>query len=157
VRGRAVGGGFELCLACDMIVAARDATFGLPEVKRGLIAAAGGTYRLPRTISRNIALELIATGNDLSAERAYTLGILNWIVPSEDVQHQARQLARTIAANAPLAVRESLKIARLATEGPDAELRELARNASRTVFNSDDAKEGSAAFLQGRTPRWRGC
>jgi enoyl-CoA hydratase len=156
VRGKALGGGLELCLACDMIVAATDATFGLPEVKRGLLAAAGGIYRLPRAISRNIALELIATGNAFSAERAYALGIVNRVVPSDAVQHEARQLAREIAANAPLAVRESLKIARLAPERPESELRELARSASRIIFNSEDAKEGSTAFLQNRTPRWSG-
>jgi enoyl-CoA hydratase/carnithine racemase len=156
VRGAALGGGFELCLSCDMIVAGVGATFGLPEVKRGLFAAAGGIHRLVRAIPRNIALEYIATGNSFSAEHAHALGIVNRIAPADEVAGLALQLARDIAANAPLAVRESLKIARLASERTDADLRALSQTAAAEVFGSDDAREGSAAFLQKRTPRWSG-
>ena len=97
VRGSALAGGCELSLACDMIVASEDSQFGLPEVKRGLIAAAGGVFRLPRALPRHIAFELIATGNPLGADRAYALGLVNMVVPSQDVLTAAYRLAATIA------------------------------------------------------------
>jgi enoyl-CoA hydratase/carnithine racemase len=156
VRGSALGGGLELCLACDMIVAANDAQFGLPEVKRGLFPAAGGASRLPRVIPRNIALELLATGGSLPASRAMALGLVNRLADADQVLETARQLAREISANAPLAVRESLKIARIAAENSELDLRQMSRAAADRVFVSQDAKEGTAAFLEKRKPNWSG-
>jgi enoyl-CoA hydratase/carnithine racemase len=155
VRGSVLAGGCELSLACDMIVAADDAKFGLPEVKRGFLAAAGGIYRLPRALPRNIALELIATGAPLDAQRAYVLGLVNYLMPSVQVRDTAVQLARTIAGNAPMAVRESLHIARQYLEKSDAELHALSVRTATHVMSSEDAQEGPRAFLEKRTPRWR--
>jgi enoyl-CoA hydratase len=156
VRGSALAGGCELSLACDMIVASDNAQFGLPEVKRGLFAGAGGVYRLPRALPRHIALELVATGDPLAADRAYALGLVNRVVPLHQVLEAARTLAASIAANAPLSVRESLRVARLSADLPEAELHQLSRQASARVFASDDAKEGPLAFLEKRPARWTG-
>ena len=156
VRGSALAGGCELSLACDMIVASEDSQFGLPEVKRGLIAAAGGVFRLPRALPRHIALELIATGNPLSASRAYALGLVNLVVPSEEVLIAAYRLAATIAANAPMAVRESLAVARVSGGQTDLDIRALSTRATERVFASDDAREGAQAFLEKRSPIWTG-
>jgi enoyl-CoA hydratase len=156
VRGAALAGGCELPLACDMIVASDDSTFGLPEVKRGLFAGAGGVHRLPRAIPRNIALELIATGDPMKADRAYTLGLVNRLVPSAQVRDEAIALAKAIAVNAPLSVRESLIVARQSSEKTDAELRKLSMEHSMKVMTSEDAKEGPRAFLEKRASRWQG-
>lgn len=156
VQGMALAGGCELALACDMIVASDNAKFGLPEVKRGLFAGAGGVHRLPRAIPRNVALELIATGDPMDAERAYALGLVNRIAPLAEVPATAIALALAIAVNAPISVRESLAVARLSAERSDAELRTLSFAASDRVFTSEDAKEGPLAFLEKRPPRWRG-
>jgi enoyl-CoA hydratase len=156
VRGFALAGGFELALACDMIVASEDAQFGLPEVKRGLFAGAGGVHRLPRGIPRSIALELVATGNSMDAARAYALGLINRVASSDDVVATAVALAEDIAANAPLSVRESLIVARQSSEKSDAELRRLSFEASARVFESEDAREGPRAFLEKRPARWVG-
>lgn len=156
VRGNALAGGCELTLSCDMIVASEDAKFGLPEVKRGLYAGAGGTYRLPRAIPRNVALELIATGDPMDAQRAYALGLVNRIAPLAGVLDAARKLAQEITVNAPLSVRESLRIARIAADMSEAEIRALSIEASRKVMTSEDAKEGPRAFLEKRKPNWSG-
>src|SRR5690606_12506527 len=108
VEGAAFAGGCEIVLACDMISASENARFGLPEVKRGLYAGAAGVYRLPRRLPRNIAIELVVTGEGLDAARAYALGLVNRLTPSGGALGAALELARTIAANAPLSVRESL-------------------------------------------------
>ena len=156
VSGPALAGGCELALSCDMIVASQDSRFGLPEVKRGLFAAAGGVHRLPRALPRAIALELIATGDPLDAQRALAFGLVNALCPAEDLLDRALQLARAIAVNAPLSVRESLKLARLASELSDSEMRQLSGDAARLVMTSEDAKEGPLAFLQKRAPVWKG-
>lgn len=156
VNGIAVAGGTEIALACDLIVAVRHATFGLPEVKRGLIAAAGGLYRLTRSLPRSIGLELIATGEPLSAEKANHYGLLNRLVQGHDPVPEALLLARTIAANAPVAVRESLKIARVSYDLPDAELRRLSEEAFRALMITEDFAEGPRAFIEKRAPIWRG-
>jgi enoyl-CoA hydratase/carnithine racemase len=154
VKGYALAGGGELCLACDMIVASDDAKFGLPEVKRGLFAGAGGVHRLPRALPRNIALELIATGESLDAQRAYELGLVNRLAPTDGVLAAALELARAIAVNAPVSVRESLKVARLSGEATDAELRKLSGEATMRVMTTADAREGPRAFLEKRAPQW---
>ena len=156
VNGLALAGGCELALACDMIVAAEDGAFALPEVKRGLIAAAGGTFRLPRAIPRHIAFELIATGDRLSAKRAYELGLVNRLVPAAELSSAALKLAREIAVNAPIAVRESLAIARRAFALDDESLRDSTLAAWESISHSEDFKEGPRAFIEKRTPRWSG-
>ncbi|MES2250594.1 MAG: enoyl-CoA hydratase-related protein [Pseudomonadota bacterium] len=158
VNGKALAGGTELVLACDLVVAVRQAAFGLPEVLRGLIAAAGGLYRLPRAIPPNIALELILTAGQLDAERAHGFGLVNRLVPDvEGLREAALALAAEIARNAPVAVRQSLRVAREANSGLDeAALRALTRDAFERVAASEDFKEGPRAFIEKRAPRWSG-
>lgn len=156
VRGNALAGGCELPLSCDMIVAADDSRFGLPEVKRGIFAGAGGVFRLPRAIPRNIALEIVATGDPLPAERLYQLGLVNRLVPSASVLDEAKSLAQQISVNAPLAVQKSLEVARQAHDGTEDDLWTASNEASAIVFSSEDAKEGPLAFLEKRAPNWKG-
>jgi len=156
VEGFAVGGGLEIVLACDMVVAAEHSLFGLPEVSRGLIAAAGGIYRLPRVLPRAIALELIATGAQLSAARALEFGMINRLVPREQALNAAIELATSICANAPIAVRESLKVARVALDFDDPTLRELMREARERNERTSDHNEGPRAFIEKRRPNWTG-
>jgi enoyl-CoA hydratase/carnithine racemase len=155
VQGLAVGGGCEIALACDMIVAADTAAFGLPEVQRGIVAGAGGMHRLPRALPRNIALELIATGGRLEAARAATLGMVNRVVARERLLEESLALATRISRNAPLAVRESLKVARQAYDLEDAELMTVGMATLRALMRSDDAREGTLAFVEKRTPAWK--
>ena len=156
VRGSALAGGCELVLACDMVVAAEDSRFGLPEVKRGLFAGAGGVHRLPRALPRNIALELIATGDPMDAQRAYGLGLVNHLAHSEKVLDRALDLARAIAVNAPLSVRESLGVARASAETSDADMRALSAKVSAAIMATEDAKEGPRAFKEKRPAKWVG-
>ena len=156
IRGSALGGGLEISLACDLRVCAEDTVFGLPEVKRGLLAAAGGTYRLPRQIPRAIALEMIATGEPISSARAAALGFVNAVVPEPQVIETALVLARKICANAPLAVRESLALARVAQEMTDSALYALTREAIGRLQVTEDYAEGPRAFVEKRAPRWTG-
>jgi len=157
VNGKALAGGTELVLACDLVVAVEQAAFGLPEVLRGLIAAAGGLYRLPRAIPPNIALELILTAGQLDAKRAHQYGLVNRLVPADALRESALALAAEIARNGPLAVRESLRVAREANNGLDeAALRTLTREAMQRVRASEDFQEGPRAFIEKRAPRWTG-
>jgi enoyl-CoA hydratase/carnithine racemase len=156
VGGTAAGGGFELVLACDMVVAAHQARFMLPEVKVGLLAAGGGMHRLSRALPRNIALELLTTGDSISAERAFALGLVNRLVESDVVISEARALARSVAANAPLAVRESLAIGRIAGEFSDEYLYERSLRSHHNIVATEDATEGPRAFLEKRRPVWKG-
>jgi enoyl-CoA hydratase/carnithine racemase len=156
VSGNVLGGGCELALACDFIVAADDARFGLPEVKRGLFAAAGGVFRMPRMIPRNIAYELIATGDPMTADRAYHFGLVNRLLPSDDVLSGALKFAREIAANAPIAVRESLNVARLAYDLDEAALHASSIKAAADTYATEDAQEGPLAFFEKRVPVWKG-
>jgi len=156
VVGSALAGGCELALACDMIVASDTAKFGLPEPKRGLLAAAGGVFRLGKALPRHIALELVATGDPLDVERAYALGLVNYLEPVDAVMDRARSLATVIASNAPLAVSESLKVARVAADHAEDELKSISAKAAKIVFSSADAKEGPRAFMEKRAPVWQG-
>lgn len=156
VGGAAFAGGCELVLSCDMIVASEAARFALPEVKRGLFAAAAGPLRLQRVLPRNVALELVATGDPIGAERAYQLGMVNRLVSSEQLIDAALELAAAIAVNAPLAVRESLALARDVPDLDEAEYWERSRVVETLVFASDDAREGPLAFLEKREPNWTG-
>ena len=156
VNGKALAGGCEIVLACDMVVAADTAAFGLPEVTRGLIAAAGGLYRLPRVLPRPLALELILTADTLPAADALRLGWLNRVVTAAQVVDEALALARRITRNAPVAVRESLRIARQAADLDEAQLRELSLQARQRVQATEDYREGPSAFIEKRPPRWSG-
>lgn len=156
VNAPALAGGCEIALSCDMIVAAETARFGLPEVKRGLYAGAGGVFRLTRRLPMGIALELVATGDPIDAPRAYALGLVNRLVPAEKVLDEAMALAKAIMANAPLSVRESLKVARMSFDHPESELWQVSKEVSARVFASEDAREGPVAFLEKRAPVWKG-
>lgn len=155
VHGFALGGGLELSLACDMIVAAANAVFGLPEPKRGIIAGAGGVYRLARAIPRAVALEMLTTGAAIDARRAYELGLVNRVVDEAQLLKEAIAMAEQIAANAPMSVRESLAIGRIAGERHEDELRQLMTDATVRVMASEDAREGPLAFVEKRAPVWR--
>jgi enoyl-CoA hydratase/carnithine racemase len=155
VNGAALAGGCELVLACDLAVAADTAVFGQPEVKRGLFAAAGGAIRLPRTIPRVRAMELLLTGDSIDARTAFELGLVNRVVPLAELTEAARGLARRIRANAPLAVRETLAVARRAAE-PGEDLWALNEATWKRVALSEDASEGPRAFAEKRPARWRG-
>jgi len=154
VNGTAVAGGFELVLACDLVVAAETARFGLLEVKRGLFAAGGGLVKLPGRIPVNIAMELAVGGAMIDAQRGYELGLVNRVVPTDQVISAAIAFATEIAANAPLAVRASRTIIRTASERTEAEA--WVRNAElqREVFSHPDSIEGAAAFAEKRAPVW---
>lgn len=156
VEGFALAGGFEIALACDLVVAARDASFGLPEVKRGLLAAAGGAYRLPRALPRAIAIELLATGERLEAERAHHFGLVNRIAEPGGSIAAARALASEICGNAPFAVRESLAIARASADLDEAALRTASQAAQARLALTADFQEGPLAFIEKRAPRWTG-
>ncbi len=156
VDGVALAGGLEIVLACEMVVASEIAKFGLPEVKRGLVALAGGLYRLPRALPRALAFEMISTGNSIDAATALAYGLVNRVVPSGHVRDAALDLARAICANAPLAVRESLLIARHAHEEREPELKKLGYAAWKRISASEDFKEGPRAFIEKRKPNWSG-
>jgi enoyl-CoA hydratase/carnithine racemase len=156
VRGFALAGGTELVLACDLVVAGTDAFFGLPEVTRGIVAAAGGLFRLPRVLPPARAMELILTADRLAAEEAHRLGMVNHLVQPDDVLDRARDLAERICRNAPLAVRESLAIARRAQQLDDEEGWRLSASAMQRARDSEDAREGVMAFVEKRSPTWTG-
>jgi enoyl-CoA hydratase/carnithine racemase len=158
VNGLAFGGGLELMLFCDLAIADEEARLGLPEVTRGLAAGAGGLVRLPQRIPRVVALEMAMTGAPISAARAYELGLVNRVAPAGTALEAARAMAATIAANAPLAVRESRGLmlrAAHADESDDAIWDDNTAVISR-IFTSEDAKEGPRAFAEKRPPVWTG-
>ncbi len=157
VEGAALAGGTEIVLACDLLVAAEDARFGIPEVKRGIVAAAGGLFRLGRKLPLNVAMECALTGDPLPASRAYDLGFVNDLCPSGEALASARALAERIVANAPLAVRESRGVVldcTAATDDEDAWRR--TRAANEVVMSSADMQEGVNAFIEKRAPSWSG-
>ena len=156
VDGPALGGGTELCLACDIIVATPDSKFGLPEVKRGILANGGGISRLGRALPRNIALELIATGDPFTAQFAADHGMVNRLSSPEKLIETAMELARAISGNAPGSVRESLYVARKVGDICDAELRRISKDRAKVVFATEDAQEGPRAFAEKRAPVWQG-
>ena len=156
VNGSALAGGLEIMLSCDLVVAADHATFGIPEAKRGLIVGAGGLLRLPKRLPMAVALELALTGDPVDAERAYALGLVNKVVPADQVLPEAVALAQRIAANAPLAVRHSKSVMKRAAEVPEAEGWSINAESVRVVFSSADAMEGPVAFAEKRPPRWQG-
>lgn len=156
VEGYALGGGFELVLSCDLVVASRTATFGFPEVKRGLLADFGGVFRAPRLLPPNVALEMLLTGEPLDAERAERLGFVNRLVEPGLAFDIALGLAATICGNAPLAAREALALARAEIHGDEAEAWAASHAALARLIASADVAEGVAAFFERREPRWTG-
>lgn len=164
VNGFAMGGGTELALACDLVVAADTATFGLPEVKRGLLAAAGGLVRLQRQIPLKRALELALTGDGVDAATAESWGLINKVVPADSVLDEALELAARIAANAPLSLQHTKRMVHRTATGlsdwnPDwggEDPWQVNDAAMRVVFSSEDALEGPRAFAEKRAPEWSG-
>lgn len=155
VNGPALAGGFEIVLACDLVVAATDARFGLPEVTRGLFAAAGGLIRLPKRLPLATAMEIAITGDPIDAGRALTLGLVNRVVPRAEVLDGALALAERIAANSPLAVRNARRMVREAGELTEAQAWDRSRELSLEVFSGGDAIEGATAFAEKRAPVWK--
>lgn len=159
VNGFALGGGTEIALWADLVVAAETAAFGLPEVKRGIIAGAGGAFRLAAQLPAKAALEILLTGEPVSAADALRLGLINRVVPQDQVVPAALALAETISANAPLSVQASKRIARGIRDGTVAsEQAAWERTAAETaaIMRSADAKEGPRAFAEKRAPIWEG-
>ena len=156
VEGFALAGGFEIALACDMIVASREARFGLPEVKRGLIAGSGGLLRLPERMPRGIAMELVLTGRTFGAEEAEGWGLVNRLAEPGTALETALKLALEIAENAPLSVAASKRIVSEAPLWPADERWDRQRDILERVVASDDAREGAAAFAEKREPVWSG-
>ncbi len=156
VEGWALGGGFELVLACDLVIAGQGARFGLPEVKRGLLARGGGAVRLPRRLPRAIALRVLLTGEPLDAATARHFGLVNDVVADGEALSAARTLAQKIAVNAPLAVAAAKRLAVESQDWPSDELFTRQCPIVEPVFASADAAEGAAAFAERRTPVWTG-
>ena len=156
VEGYALAGGLELAISCDMIVAAEDAKFGIPETKRGLAAAAGGLVKLPRQIPSRVAMELALTGDFISAERAYELGLINKVVPSGSALEAAKELAAKIAANGPLAVAASKQVIMEQADWSQDEMFKKQGEIVNPIFTSEDAIEGATAFAEKRPPNWKG-
>jgi enoyl-CoA hydratase len=154
VEGYALAGGMEIALACDLVVAGRTAKFGIPEVKRGLAARAGGLLRLPRQIPQRIALELALTGRFLSADRAYVLGLINTVTDGPALD-EALALAAEIAGNGPLAVAASKQVIVESRFWDDQEMWDRQAAIVDPVFASDDAREGASAFAEKRAPAWK--
>jgi len=155
VNGHALAGGFEVVLSCDLVVAVEQATFGIPEVKRGLIAAGGGLIRLPKRLPMAVALELALTGDPIDAQRAFELGLVNRVVAAESLMDEALALAERITTNAPLAVRRSKAVMYGAAQVPEQEGWRICEEATRIVFAGPDAREGPIAFAEKRPPNWQ--
>ena len=156
LNGSALAGGCEIMLSCDLVVSVEEAKIAITEVKRGLIAGAGGLIRLPRRLPRAVAFELALTGEPLDADRALALGLINRVVPAGRLMDEALALAEVIAANAPLAVRTTKRVMKEALEVPEAEGWGINNSALSAVFASADAMEGSIAFAEKRAPNWTG-
>ena len=155
-NGSALAGGCEIMLSCDLVVAADHAKFGIPEASRGLIAGAGGLIRLPKRIPVAVALELALTADPIDADRALSLGLVNRVVPADQVLEAALALAERIAKNAPGAVRVSKEVSRKAAEMPEAEAWVLNDAEFGAVSSAPDALEGAVAFAEKREPNWTG-
>lgn len=156
VNGPALAGGCEIVLSCDLVVAASTAAFGVPEVKRALVAAAGGLFRLPRSLPRNIAMELVLTGDPIPADRAAQFGLVNEVVEPEKVVEAALALAERIAANAPLAVQASRRVVLNAATEQDEVLWRQSAEAFASMAGTEDFAEGPRAFIEKRAPQWKG-
>ena len=156
VEGFAVAGGFEIALSCDLLVAGKGARFGIPEVKRGLIAGAGGLLRIPKRVPYGVAMELALTGELMLAERGYELGLVNKLTEPGEALDGALELAATVSANAPLALVASKEILQQVGDWTDDEFWQRQAPTVDVIFNSEDAKEGATAFAEKRPPEWKG-
>jgi enoyl-CoA hydratase len=156
IEGFAVAGGLEIALACDLIVAARDARLALPEVSRGLVAAGGALLRLPRRLPYGVAAEMVLTGAPLPPERAFALGLVNRLVEPGEAQSTALELAERIAAAAPLALTASKRVLEHSQDWPGEEFWARQAEIVDPVMSSEDAREGARAFAERRPPRWHG-
>ncbi len=156
VDGPALAGGTEITLACDLVVASRSATFGVPEVKRSLVAAAGGLFRLGRKIPINVAMECAITGDPITAERAHHFGYVNTLCDDGEALDQAMALADRVCANAPIAVRESRKVVLEATGADDEVGWRMSMEGMAKAMQSADFSEGLTAFIEKRPPNWTG-
>lgn len=156
VEGFAVAGGLEVALSCDLIVAARGARLGIPEVKRSLVAAAGALLRLPRVVPRTIAMELALTGEPIDAERGYELGLVNRLAEPGQALAVAFELADQIATNGPLALAATKRILVESVDWPDSEFFARQGEIAGPVMGSEDAREGAQAFAEKRAPVWKG-
>ena len=155
VDGLATAGGCEIVLSCDLVVASNRSSFGLAEVKRNLIAGAGGLFRLPRAIGRSAALEIILTGEPLAAQRAYELGLVNHVVTPDQVMPKALEIAERICAAAPLAVWASRKVVLASAYEDDETLINMTNAEFGAIMASEDTKEGLNAFIEKRLPSWK--
>jgi enoyl-CoA hydratase len=155
VDGLATAGGCEIVLSCDLVVASNRSSFGLAEVKRNLIAGAGGLFRLPRAIGRGAALEIILTGEPLAAQRAYELGLVNHVVTPDQVMPKALEIAERICAAAPLAVWASRKVVLASAYEDDETLINMTNAEFGAIMASEDTKEGLNAFIEKRLPSWK--
>ena len=156
MEGFAVAGGLEVALACDLLVAARGAKLGIPEVKRSLVAAGGALRELPRRLPYGVAMELALTGDPITAERAYELGLVNRLAEPGGAVEAALELAAAIATNAPLGLRASKAVLRRQFDWSDGEFWDKQGEITGPVFASEDAREGAIAFSEKRAPRWQG-
>jgi enoyl-CoA hydratase len=156
VEGWALAGGFELALTCDMVVASREAKFGIPEVKRSLVAGAGGLLRLPRKIPYNIAMELSLTGDPITAEQAHGYGVVNRLADPGKALDVALELAASISVNGPLALAATKQIVASSVEWSEDEFWVEQGKLLPAVFGSEDAREGATAFAEKRPPVWKG-
>ncbi|MCF2529608.1 enoyl-CoA hydratase-related protein [Yinghuangia soli] len=156
VEGVAYGGGFEIVLACDLVVASRTAAFALPEVRRGLLANCGAIFRAPRTLPLNVAREMLVTGDPVDAARLHALGVVNRLTEPGEALARARELAERICVNSPTAVAQTLQAVDRATTGDDELGWQATTDGFAAIMASEDAKEGIAAFLEKRPPQWTG-
>ncbi len=156
VEGFAYGGGFEVVMACDMVIAASNARFGLPEVKRGLVATSGALFRASRVLPLNVAKQLLFTGADLSPQDGHRLGLINEVTEPGGAKAVALRWATQMTQNAPISVQQSLKVVDILVSAEDEQAWELTRAARKVIGESNDSKEGVQAFFEKRPPRWTG-
>ena len=156
INGFALGGGCELAMACTMRIAADTARFGQPEVNLGLIPGYAGSQRLPRLVGKGIAMEILLTGDMVSAPRAYEIGLVNRVVPAAELMTEAKKLAQALAAKAPIAVRFIIEAVNQGLESPFAAGEYLETSLFGTIASSEDMREGTKAFLEKRKPVWQG-
>ncbi|MCZ6829148.1 MAG: crotonase/enoyl-CoA hydratase family protein [Gammaproteobacteria bacterium] len=156
VEGYALAGGLEMAISCDLLVAADNAKFGIPEVKRGLAAAAGGLVKLPRQIAPRLAMEMALTGDFIDAQKALDIGLINQVVPAGTALDAAKELAAKIVANGPLAVAVSKQVMVSQPDWSSEEMFKKQNEIVTPIFTSEDAIEGSVAFAEKRAPNWKG-
>ncbi|MGH9385633.1 MAG: enoyl-CoA hydratase-related protein [Vicinamibacterales bacterium] len=156
INGFALGGGCELAMACTLRIAADSARFGQPEVNLGLMPGYAGSQRLPRLVGKGVALEILLTGDMISAQRAYEIGLVNRVVPAAELMTESKKLAHLLASKAPIAVRYILGAVHHGMEAPFAEGEYLETSLFGTIASSDDMREGTKAFLEKRKPVWSG-